>query len=72
MPLPTLERLTRYLKDGRRRQALIIGELEIDVRNKAALARSFGYRPLTEVLQSETTHEWYQWWKRWDVRKRQP
>lgn len=66
----TIAQLISHLKDRRRRKVLLIGDTEAHVKGLARYARKLGYRPLTKRLQSETTHEWYQWWKRWDAVKR--
>jgi len=60
----TAEELINFFRDGRRKRALLVASSKEVVEAQAAVVISLGFEPTTEVLQTPSTKEWYQWLKR--------
>lgn len=60
----TPEQLNRYLRHHWRRKALLADDSQAVVEEQGKTAARFSYAPLSDLLKSEFTGEWYQWWER--------
>jgi len=57
----TAKKLIDFFRDGRRKSALLVGASKEVVKAQAVVVIPLGFEPITEVLQTETKKEWYQW-----------
>jgi hypothetical protein len=64
MASATPQQLDRYLKHHWRRKALLVDDSHAVVEDQGKTAAAFGYEPLSDLLRSDSTKEWYQWWTR--------
>lgn len=55
--------LRRYKGRKKKPDRLVVGKTEAEVAEQAAVLRAYGYRECGEILQSQATHEFYQWWE---------